>query len=504
MSASDLENIKSLSQGKQRIVFVSGIFNVLHTGHLRLLKFAKDCGDFLVVGIYADAFGIALVDEQLRYESLKDLAFIDHLFILREKPEAFIKKLKPPIVVKGKEWETLKNPEAEACRSYDGKLVFSSGESTLISNELLLGELRKDAQKKLPIIHDYPYLNRHDIGKKQLLATVDRFQGMKVGVVGDTIVDEYINCDAIGMSQEDPTIVLSPVQEDRFIGGAGIVAAHAQSLGAEIQFFSVSGKDALAGWAREKLQSYHVRHKIIEDDSRPTTLKQRLRAAGKTLLRVNRLKQHELSPELATRLKDLVAEALPQLDLLILSDFNYGCLPQSLVDFFAESCAQHRVMVVADSQSSSQIGDISRFKNMDLITPTEREARLAMRDFSSGLVTLAEALRKRSRSKNLMVTLGSEGLFIHTPESKKRAVFTDRLPAMNRSPRDVSGAGDCLLTTTALALKTGADIWQAAYLGALAAALQVSQVGNNPLSTESFRTLIEEIDEDSRLRSRHA
>jgi sugar/nucleoside kinase (ribokinase family) len=127
---------------------------------------------------------------------------------------------------------------------------------------------------------------------------------------------------------------------------------------------------------------------------------------------------------------------------------------------------------------------------MRLLTPTEREARLATRDFGSGLVILAEALRRKAEAEHVMLTLGSEGVLVQVPESTPGRFATDRLPAFNSSPKDVSGAGDSVLACASMALAVGANIWQAAYLGSIAAALQVSRVGNSPLQA---RDLITEI-----------
>jgi bifunctional ADP-heptose synthase (sugar kinase/adenylyltransferase) len=174
-----------------------------------------------------------------------------------------------------------------------------------------------------------------------------------------------------------------------------------------------------------------------------------------------------------------MTSAIRDADLLVFSDFNYGCLPQPLVERIAEQCAAHGTMMVADSQSSSQVGDISRFKGMRLLTPTEREARLALRDFSSGLVVLAQTLQTQARVRDVFVKLGSEGVLI---QSSEQDIVTDQLPALNSSPKDVSGAGDSMLITSSMALAVGADIWQSAYLGSLAAACQVGKMGNLPLS----------------------
>lgn len=326
------------------------------------------------------------------------------------------------------------------------------------------------------------FLKRHGFSMTDLRPIVEKFKGFRVTVLGDLIVDEYVSCEALGMSQEDPTLVVTPLQSQRFIGGAAVVASHVRELGAEVNYFSVSGADASANFAREKLHVYGVQASVLEDDSRPTTLKQRFRASGKTLLRVSHLRQHALELQLARRFVEKVKVVLRSSDLLIFSDFNYGCLPQSVVDEITEECLQRNIPMVADSQSSSQMGDVSRFKGMMLLTPTEREARLAVRDDNAGLRALAEQLQKKSQAKNVLLTLGAEGIIAHASSSNPGEWFTDRLPAFNTSPKDTAGAGDSLLACCAMALIVGADIWQSMYLGSIAAACQVSRVGNIPLS----------------------
>ena len=100
---------------------------------------------------------------------------------------------------------------------------------------------------------DYP--RRHKFSFQELIEIVDQMKRLKVCVLGDTIVDEYITCDALGMSQEDPTIVVTPVGREKFIGGAGIVALHAKGLGADVQFFSTIGKDDIGHFVKTELGS---------------------------------------------------------------------------------------------------------------------------------------------------------------------------------------------------------------------------------------------------------
>lgn len=483
----DIVRLASMNNAKN-LIFVSGNFNILHPGHLRLLRFARECGDFLVVGVL-DAFSPgAYIEENLRLESLQAISWVDHAFILREPPEVFVAKLKPAYVVKGSEHENRSNPEAEVVASYGGKLLFSSGDISFSSIDLLRKEWRETNLSMISKPHDY--LARHDISSSLAQQILQRMKGLRVCVIGDMIVDEYITCDPLGMSQEDPTIVVTPVMQEKFIGGAGIVAAHARSLGSNVNFFSILGCDATAEYVRSMIREQRITFHGYEDVSRPTTLKQRFRASNKTLLRVSHLRQHDVNGELRSKILKDICAILDETDLLVFADFNYGCLPQSLVVEIEAECGRRGVMMAADSQSSSQLGDVSRFLNMALITPTEREARLATHDFDSGLVVLAEKLKQKSKADHLVVTLGSEGVLIQTDVTSANRWPTDRLPALNTAPKDVAGAGDSFLICASMALAVGADIWQAAYLGSLAAACQVGRIGNIPITHDE---LLEEI-----------
>jgi len=215
------------------------------------------------------------------------------------------------------------------------------------------------------------------------------------------------------------------------------------------------------------------------------------RVENKTLLRVSNLRQHEISSALMQRMIENFESISDGIKLLIFSDFNYGCLPQTLLDVVTEICQKKGILFVTDSQSSSQVGDVSRFKGAAFLTPTEREARLAIRDFTSGLVVLAESLREKAEAKAVFVTLGADGVLIHSEGTQDSTWLTDKLPAFNSAPKDVAGSGDSFLTTAALAYATGHDIWQCAYMGSLAAFCQVSRVGNVPLRADEIIREIE-------------
>lgn len=469
-------------------VFVSGQFNVLHPGHLRLFRFAKEHGDCLLVGVNSDRIAghDAYIPQDLRMEGVKSNSYVDQIYLIDEPVSQVIDRLRPDIVVKGIEHQFKYNPELVSLEKYGGRLIFSSGEATFSSLDLIKKEFLVNDVPELETQEDY--LRRHSIEGYRIKHLLNSFSRVKVCVIGDLIIDEYITCQPLGMSQEDPTIVVTPLDATKFIGGAGIVAAHAAGLGGDVEFISVTGEDDSRGYATKKLDEYRVNSHLYVDISRPTILKQRYRTHGKNLFRVSYLHQGAVSLELQSKILEKFKAIAGKVDVLVLSDFNYGCLPQGLVEALIKIAKSFNIFIAADSQSSSQIGDVSRFIGVDLLTPTEHEARVAMRNQEDGLVVLSQKLKEQTGSKNIFLKMGREGLLIHADtESPGNAWLTDKINAMNPTPKDVAGAGDSLLIVSSMAMALGANVWEAAYLGSIAAGIQVGRVGNTPLKLKEIQ-----------------
>jgi bifunctional ADP-heptose synthase (sugar kinase/adenylyltransferase) len=171
---------------------------------------------------------------------------------------------------------------------------------------------------------------------------------------------------------------------------------------------------------------------------------------------------------------------VPDCQLVIFSDFNYGCLPYTLIENLTKLGQECGGMMVADRQSSSQLGDVSRFKDMHLLTTTEHEARVNLRNHQDGLVVLAEELSIESGTRNVIMESGLEGALLQF-EGSKGEPAAGRIPALNPSPRDTVGAGAVFLVTSAMAMAVDLSPWEVAYLGSIAAAVQTSRIGNRPL-----------------------
>jgi rfaE bifunctional protein kinase chain/domain len=480
-----------------RYVLVTGRFNVLHPGHIRLFQFARLLGDRLIAAVESDrlAGNAAHVKDELRLEGVRNCSLVDEAFIFDEGVGSLISRLRPKVVVKGREHEQGFNPEAEAVAAYGGQLIFSSGEIQFSSTDLLRQEFLSSASPS--ISPPESFMARHAISAARLNKLTTEFAKLRVLTIGDLIIDDYINCEPLGMSQEDPTLVVSPIDKRRFIGGAGIVAAHAAGLGAESHLVCVGGGDAAHEFGLQALTKANVCASILQDFSRPTTLKERYRSHGKTLLRVSHLHQSAISIGLQTRIIEQVKQRIASADLLIFSDFNYGVLTQAVVDEVIALARASGVIVAADSQSSSQLGDIGRFKGVDLLMPTEREARISTQNREDGLVILAEQLHRKSYAKFILLKMGEDGVLIHAPSEASSGWLTDQVEALNKFSKDVAGAGDSMLVSSALTLAAGGTIWEAACIGSMAAAVQVGRVGNMPLNLKELTGLLDNVNHES-------
>jgi rfaE bifunctional protein kinase chain/domain len=467
-------------------VLVPGKFAVLHAGHIRIFRYAKEIGQRVIAAL--DISGLSQSEIRWRFSALSSLEYVEKVETFEGTVANLVLHLKPEIVLKGKEFEGQDNIELDVLNSYGGKLLFSSGTSFYSGDdfvEFYENRLEQDLNNS-----GKDYTLRNNIKHKSIISIIDNMKNLRTCIIGDIIVDEIISCHPVGMSQEDPTIVATPIESSKFIGGAGIVSGHCEALGSKTTLVTVLGNDELSIWCRSQFGKASPKLVIFEDPYRKTTLKQRFKSGKQVLFKLNHFTQNSIQKPTEEAILDFFKKEIENFDLIIFSDFSYGVVTDRICREIISMAKSLKIPVMADSQTSSQVGNLSKFLGANLVTPTEREARNEIRDDSSGLAVVAQKTRALLNTQFVLLKLGADGVLLDGIDENGDFIRTDLVPALNKNPVDVSGAGDSMLAGAALTLASGNSIYIAAYIGSIMSAIQVSRIGNIPISKDEIKKLI--------------
>lgn len=489
----------SLEQAADRrgCVLAYGHFTTIHPGHIRYLRHARSLGSQLVVALVgdgpADQPSPYPFRQPERAEALGLLGLADAIVLLpADGLEEAIRCLQPAVLVLGTELkgaERLKTA-LELLQAQGGSVQFHAGEVSYASADLLNNserDLRRRRRQQFAAACERQGLNRDG-----LLASMRAWSSSRLIVLGDTIVDQYAACEAIGMSAEAPVVVVRELARRNFIGAAAVVAAHIRALGAQCDLVSVVGCDGAAELVRQELQAQGIGDGLSRDPSRPTTFKKRYVVENQKLFRVSRLEQHNLNAAIEEQVIERLEALAPQAQGIVVSDFVYGVVTPRVLEVAQQLAERHGLLLFGDLQCSSQVGSISRFQNFSLLCPNERELRLALQDKDSGLESLSQQLLEQSQCERLVVKLAGEG-FIAYDRTAEGRIVSQPFPALSVNPLDVAGAGDSVLAVLATGLASGQAMMPTAALACCMASLAVETMGNTPISAEALQNNLEEV-----------
>lgn len=492
----DLNNLKKKIKDK-KFVLCHGVFDVVHPGHIRHLAYAKTKADILVVSITNDKFvskGIYRphVPHDVRAANLAAFEMVDYVTIDDNKlSHSIIKKLKPNFFAKGFEYSA-KNfkateEEAKIVKRYGGKMLFTPGDIVYSSSKFLEIEQPSIKFEKLLVYMKVSKLNFDSLRK--ILHTFKKF---KVLVVGDTIIDKFTYTNLIGGQTKTPTFSVVKTNENQFCGGAAIVAKHLKSTGAKVILATLAGDDDYKNFLIEDMNKNKIHLKLIVDKLRPTTVKNAIISNNYRLLKIDTLDNSPINKiqqiQFAKIIKNFKENAV------IFSDFKHGIFNKESINKLTESINK-KVYKVADTQVASRWGNISDFKNFDLITPNEREARYSLGDQDSTVNKLTEDLYEKCNYKNIILKLGSRGVFSVDRKSKKNSSHQGyTLDSFAENIVDPVGSGDALLAYSTLTLLSTSNLLAASIIGSFAAACACEKDGNLTVTIEEVLKKIDQIE----------
>ncbi|HEV8473636.1 MAG TPA: PfkB family carbohydrate kinase [Methylomirabilota bacterium] len=468
---------------RRTVIMCHGTFDIVHPGHLRHLMYAKEKADVLVASVTADEHISKgpfrpYVPQELRAANLAALEFVDYVVIDRNAtPVENIGIVQPDYFAKGFEYQSDPLPpktaeEVRALEAYGGEMVFTPGDIVYSSTALLMQH-----GPRLGVDKAIALLQSEGVSFDDLRRTLGDLGRLRVHVVGDTIVDRYSYCSLLGQSAKAPCFSVRLEHTDVFVGGAAIVAKHVKSFGADVTFTTVLGDDELAGLVVRDLDEAKLRVRPLVDAARPTTLKERFIADGHRMLQVDRVDNRIVSDRIRRDIVESIRST--DVDVVIFSDFRHGIFHHATIDEYV-TAIRPGVLKTADSQVSNRWGNILDFRDFDLITPNEREARFALGDQDSGVRPLAQRLFGDARCRYLVLKLGERGtLTYRSPGPLPREFFI--LDSFVDTLVDPIGGGDALVAVATLALAASGDIVRASVLGSLAAAVACERAGNVPV-----------------------
>jgi D-glycero-beta-D-manno-heptose-7-phosphate kinase len=309
---------------------------------------------------------------------------------------------------------------------------------------------------------------------------ISRFRGCPVLVVGDLMLDEYVWGSVARISPEAPVPVVE-VQRRTFVaGGAANTAANVAALGGRPVVAGLTGDDANGDRVRDLLREGGVDGRaIVRDGRRPTTTKTRVIAHSQQMLRVDCELPGPIGVDLEDALLARIADLLPSVRGCVLSDYGKGVVTPRVAGELIAVCRAANVPVVVDPKGV----DYAKYRGATLVKPNQHEAsKVLNRDLRD-----AEDVRAAGRElidrlqTSILITQGAAGMTLF---EKGRAPF--HVPARAREVYDVTGAGDTVAGTLALALAAGGSLDAACRLASAAAAVVVGKVGTATVAPDEL------------------
>jgi len=472
----------SLHAEEKKIVHCHGIFDLLHIGHIRYFENARRMGDVLVVTITPDRCipkgpQRLTFTENLRVEAIASLNCVDYVAI-NEWPtaEETLRLLRPDVYVKGSEFKNTASDmtgniarEEQIVREIGATLAFTQdivfGSANLINR--YLSDFPKEIRKYLEI-----FRQRYKL--EEVLAVLDRMTSLKVLVIGDTILDEYQYCDAIGKSSKDPTLALKYKSRDLFAGGALAVANHVANFAGEVQLVTVLGeRDSHEEFIRSQLHSNISPH-FISKPNAPTLIKKRFidGYSFNKLLEVYIMDDSDLPSKQNNALCEWLQEQSPKYDLVIAADFGHGTINKGIVRTLVR---KSRFLAVNTQANAGNRGfnTVTRYPRMDYACIAEHELRLETRKQNSDVRPLMYLLSEKLGCSQFVVTRGRQGCAV----CDEHGGFV-QVPTFAQNVVDRVGAGDALFSVTSLAAVQGVTNEMIGFIGNVAGSLAVEILGN--------------------------
>jgi rfaE bifunctional protein kinase chain/domain len=312
----------------------------------------------------------------------------------------------------------------------------------------------------------------------------ESFSTIKVGVIGDVMLDTYMWGKVERISPEAPVPVVSLKKKEYRIGGAGNVALNCKSLGAQVHMLSVTGNDTEGLLLEELFEGHNIETSgIVKSNSRITTNKTRIISRNQQMMRLDSELTTDITEEeeneLLTKVQNFIAETDP--DVIIFEDYNKGVLTEYVIENVIKLCGEAGVLTAVDPKRKNFFS----YKNVTLFKPNLKEVQEALNiitDTSNeeSLTKVHDELKQQLAHEISFITLSEKGVFF------QENGFHKVIPSHLRNIADVSGAGDTVIATAALVYAATQNTHLMAEVANIAGGLVCEEVGTVAIDREKL------------------
>jgi D-glycero-beta-D-manno-heptose-7-phosphate kinase len=318
-----------------------------------------------------------------------------------------------------------------------------------------------------------------DISNNRLDELKNSFDGKRIAVIGDMMLDGYFWGDVKRISPEAPVPVLEVEDEFFRFGGAANVALNVLTLGGIPVPIGVIGDDTYGQIFSSLLKERSIDSQgIFIDSERPTTTKTRVIADSQHVVRIDKESKAYINNKIEEKISVFLANTIDSLDGIILQDYNKGILTPSLISKITSLANKKDILVTVDPK----FDNFFEYKNVTVFKPNRKETETVLgtriKD-DKDITSAGKDLLQKLNSEYVLLTLGEGGIAVFKKDGAER-----RMPTKARKVADVSGAGDTVISTLTIALASGANIYEACYLANYAAGVVCGEVGIVPIEKE--------------------
>jgi bifunctional ADP-heptose synthase (sugar kinase/adenylyltransferase) len=415
--------------------------------------------------------------EALRAEAIASLTCVDHVAINQwATAEETLRLLRPNLYVKGSEFKNTASDmtgkirkEEQVIHEIGASLVFT--EDIVFSSSNLINRFFSNFSDEM---NEYLSVFRQRYRLQEILAVLDRMASLNVLVLGDTILDEYQYCEAIGKSSKDPVLAVKYKSNDLFAGGVLAIANHVANFAKSVQLVTVLGEqNSYEEFIRSQLQP-NISPYFVFRPGAPTLIKRRF-VEGYSLnklFEVYVMDDSGLSPQENGRVCDWFAEHIANYDLVIAADFGHGTIGKEMI----RTLINHSKFLAVNTQANAGnrgFNTISRYPHADYVCLAEHEVRLETRNLSGPLRPIMEEMVKKINCQRFVVTRGRKGAYVSDNQGEFIAV-----PSFAQNVVDRVGAGDAFFALTSLAAVQKVSIEILGFIGNAMGSLAVEILGN--------------------------